>query len=132
MFATYALLYYYGSVLIKDGDLTFQRLMISILTLMLGVFGLGQALSNLTDQTEGIKAAKRIFDIVDGAESDPISTLKLLTNPSVKVNKMKGKIEFKNVSFAYPNRANVQVCNCFDFVITPGECVAFVGPSGSG
>ncbi len=40
-------------------------------------------------------------------------------------------LEFKNVTFEYPNSKNAAVDN-IDFKIDKGETVAFVGPSGSG
>lgn len=41
-------------------------------------------------------------------------------------------IEFKNVFFAYPTRANVQVLKNFDVRFLKGKTNALVGPSGSG
>ena len=40
-------------------------------------------------------------------------------------------IEFRNVSFSYPNSANLVLNNC-SFVINPGEVVGLVGLNGSG
>lgn len=45
------------------------------------------------------------------------------------LNSVNGKIEFKNVSFAYTDD---QVLNDVNFTIMPGERVGFVGTSGSG
>ncbi len=49
-----------------------------------------------------------------------------------KVEKLQGKIEFRNVNFAYPSRPDKLVLNDISFVIQPGEKVAFVGASGCG
>ena len=46
-------------------------------------------------------------------------------------NEIKGKIEFKNVTFKYPTREEAILKNV-SFTINPGEFIAFVGPSGSG
>lgn len=43
----------------------------------------------------------------------------------------KGSIEFKNVSFSYPN-GKVNSLENINFKVKPGETVAFVGPTGSG
>ena len=48
----------------------------------------------------------------------------------VKVEKMKGKIEFRDVSFEYvPGH---KVLEHVSFKVNPGEMVAIVGPSGAG
>ena len=41
-------------------------------------------------------------------------------------------IEFKNVSFSYPSKSDVQIFKNLSFKIPSGKVVAFVGSSGSG
>lgn len=48
------------------------------------------------------------------------------TRPSA----MGGRIEFRNVSFSYPD--GTKALDRVSFVIEPGECLALVGPSGAG
>jgi ATP-binding cassette, subfamily B (MDR/TAP), member 1 len=43
-----------------------------------------------------------------------------------------GKIEFKDVSFAYPTRPDSDIFSGFNLTIEAGTTVALVGPSGSG
>ncbi len=51
---------------------------------------------------------------------------------AVKAEKpLSGKIEFRNVSFAY-KRGSEKVLNNISFVAQPGETVAIMGPTGSG
>ncbi len=68
-------------------------------------------------------ASKRIFDILDHVSSvpDPI-------NP-VRLSKVEGRIELKNVGFRYGNRS---VTRGINLKIAPGEMVGLVGHSGSG
>ena len=68
-------------------------------------------------------AAKRIFDILDHVSSvpDPV-------NP-VKVDKVKGDIELREVGFRYGNRA---VNRGISLKINAGEMIGLVGHSGSG
>lgn len=49
-----------------------------------------------------------------------------------KIHKLKGKIEFRNVSFDYPSRKDFQVLRDVSFTIEPGQQIALVGPSGAG
>ena len=56
---------------------------------------------------------------------------KVLNNGMAKSNNFQGRIEFRNVSFAYPNRKNDPVLKNISFTVEPGQQVALVGPSGS-
>lgn len=50
-----------------------------------------------------------------------------------KMNSVRGKIEFRNVSFAYDtDKEGQKVLNNVSFVINPGETLAIVGHTGSG
>ncbi|WP_310542186.1 ATP-binding cassette domain-containing protein, partial [Phenylobacterium sp.] len=44
----------------------------------------------------------------------------------------RGEIEFSNITFAYPGRADLPALQSFDLRVAPGERVALVGPSGAG
>lgn len=130
LFCTYALLFWYGSTLIVEGEVEFQGMMTAILCLMLGALGLGQALNDIGDQKAGIEAAKRIFEAVDESKNNPIDGLSQVgSRPPGKTG---GKIEFRDTSFTYPTRPDTIVCKGYNLTINPGETVALVGPSGSG
>src|SRR5690606_8932068 len=58
-------------------------------------------------------------DITDNEQTLPLKTA------------IKGKIEFKNVSFTYP-KAEVAALEKLNFVIEPGEKIGIVGKTGSG
>ncbi|TMW59292.1 hypothetical protein Poli38472_004361 [Pythium oligandrum] len=53
------------------------------------------------------------------------------SNDGKKPNKVAGRVEIENVSFAYPSRPDVQVCRNYSLTIEAGQTVALVGPSGS-
>jgi len=130
MFATYALLFWYGATLIESDEINFKQLMTAIMSLMFGAFGLGSALADSGDQKNGLLAAKRIFDRIDSTQEDAIDNL---SNEGVTPEvSLTGRIEFKNVGFSYPSRKDTKVFKNNSFIVQPGETVAFVGPSGSG
>jgi ATP-binding cassette subfamily B (MDR/TAP) protein 1 len=49
-----------------------------------------------------------------------------------QLDKVKGRIEFKNVHFRYPTRPAVRVLRDFNLTVEPGTHVALVGASGCG
>jgi ABC-type multidrug transport system fused ATPase/permease subunit len=130
LFMNYALLFWYGSTLIKSGQISFEQLMQSIFCLMLGAVGLGQAFNDMGDQDEGLRAARRIFRAVDEGILSPIDGLS--TQGTKPPTRAAGRIQLIDVNFTYPTRPDVQVCKNYNLVIEPGEVVALVGPSGSG
>ncbi|HZW61238.1 MAG TPA: ABC transporter ATP-binding protein [Candidatus Babeliales bacterium] len=82
-------------------------------------------LSELIDLFERAMASvQRIFDLLD----TPIETVD--GEHSLAMETVKGNIQFNEVSFAYPQGA--QVFNKLSFAIEPGSTIAFVGPTGSG
>ncbi len=72
----------------------------------------------------GIVCAKRINEVLDTKTSLQDGNL---TNE----NPSKGTIEFKDVSFRYPD-ADADVLENISFSVKPGQTVAFIGSTGSG
>ena len=71
----------------------------------------------------GMVASERVFDVLDLTESIPNQGI---INPS----KIKGAIDFHNVSFAYDDKNFV--LNDISFSVNAGETLAIVGATGSG
>ncbi|KAF1759846.1 hypothetical protein GCK72_016313 [Caenorhabditis remanei] len=46
--------------------------------------------------------------------------------------KLSGKVIFKNVRFAYPERPTIEILKGLSFSVEPGQTLALVGPSGCG
>jgi subfamily B ATP-binding cassette protein MsbA len=88
------------------------------------VFGPAQYLAtanlDLQDARAALERVSALFDIV------PEENI----GSGEKVERLKGEIEFKNVSFSYDNRE--PVLENVSFKVKPGERVAIVGPSGVG
>jgi len=53
-------------------------------------------------------------------------------DPKVPKHELKGKIEFKNVTFVYPSRPDQKILDNFNHSFEVGKTTAIVGPSGSG
>lgn len=71
----------------------------------------------------GMSSARRILELIN-LETD------LDQNVSGESRRLRGAIEFRNVSFAYP--AGENVLEDLTFKVTPGQTVAIVGQTGSG
>jgi ATP-binding cassette subfamily B multidrug efflux pump len=54
-----------------------------------------------------------------------------ITNPSQEMSEISGHLQFKDVSFVYPD-SGVQALNHVSFEVKPGESLAIVGHTGSG
>lgn len=88
-------------------------------------FGPIQNIAEQFDRLQaGMVSSERIFNILD-MESTIINH-----KDAKKVDSFKGKIEFKNVYFAYEKED--WILKDVSFVINPGETVAFVGATGAG
>ena len=72
----------------------------------------------------GIVSARRIKEVLS-------TQTKIHDGEDVQPKTSKGTIEFKNVSFRYPD-AEVDVLENISFVANQGETVAFIGSTGSG
>ena len=53
------------------------------------------------------------------------------TKEAIDIEKVEGKIEFKNVSFSYESEKKEVLTN-LNLTVNPGESIALVGPSGGG
>lgn len=73
-----------------------------------------------------ISAAERVFDILD-TPAEVADTPDAYELPDIS-----GKVEFENVSFAYPDEPEKYVLHNVSFTVNPGETVALVGPTGAG
>ncbi|KUK84158.1 MAG: ABC transporter, ATP-binding/permease protein [Microgenomates bacterium 39_6] len=91
------------------------------------VFRKMNGVSNIWQNVQdGIAAAGRIQEVLQLKSN--ILEISQPYNPPI--NKIKGEVEFKNLSFAYPNGETV--LENLNFKIAPGKTVAIVGPTGAG
>ncbi len=88
------------------------------------VFGPAQFLATANLQLQNARASlERVSAIFDILPEENLSK-------GIRVERLKGQIEFKDVSFSYDSRE--PVLKGISFHINPGEHVAVVGPSGVG
>ena len=113
----------FGIWQVSKGEITVGMLLAAIA--YIGRFyGRLDSMSRIVSVTQkSASAAKRIFDILDHVSSVPEPV------KPVRVGKLEGRIEVRDVGFRYGNR---EVNRGINLHIAPGEMVGLVGHSGSG
>lgn len=114
-----------GVYLIGEHELTMGGLIAIIIISSRTVAPMGQAAALIANYAD----AKSAYDVIEGIISQPSERphgKKFITRP-----KLKGEIEFKDVSFAYEEMDHSALKN-ISFSIKPGEKVAIIGRIGSG
>ena len=102
MYASNATVFHFSGVFIRKGKLSFQDMNSAMNCVITMSQGISQGLVGVSEYTKAKKAFSSVFSTMD---------TKTLIDPSEEGNKgkitpenLKGKIEFKNVTFAYPTR----------------------------
>lgn len=114
---------YAGSAEVIKGDLTLGNIaefIIYVNLLTWPVTSLGWT-SSLVQRAEA--SQKRINEFLK-TQTNIVSEQNLVTS-------IQGKVEFKNVSFTYPD-TGIKALRDISFVINPGEALAIIGTTGSG
>lgn len=75
--------------------------------------------------SRGIASGKRVQEILDCKPA-------IADGEFAGDTPVKGKVEFKNVSFAYPGTGDENIIESFDLTINPGETVGILGATGCG
>ena len=116
-----------GAILTMNNIISFGVIVAFMIYVKLFTNPLSQLAQSLTSLQSTAAASERVFEFVDEKEmADESSFTKKLEK-----EKVKGKIEFKNVVFQYDNNDKPTIKN-FSMVAKSGEKVAIVGPTGAG
>uniref|UniRef100_A0A3P9PDD8 Bile salt export pump n=1 Tax=Poecilia reticulata TaxID=8081 RepID=A0A3P9PDD8_POERE len=128
IFLCYALAFWYGSTLVIDTEeYTPGTLLQVFFGVLVAAMNLGQASPCLESFAAGRGAATIIFETI---EREP--EIDCLSEAGYKLDRVKGDIEFHNVTFHYPSRPEVKILDQLSVAVKSGETTAFVGPSGAG
>ncbi|KAH6782731.1 P-glycoprotein 13 [Perilla frutescens var. frutescens] len=130
LFCAWAMLLWYASILVRHGITNGGNAFTTIINVIYSGFALGQAAPNLAAIAKGRAAAANILNMIGDDDDDDSTPLKS-SNEGIVLPKVDGKIDFCEVSFAYPTRPTM-VFEGLSFSVCAGKSLAIVGPSGSG
>ena len=138
-----AIAYGIGGHLAINGGLTVGTLL-AITALLARLYGPLTALSNVRiDVMTSLVSFERVFEVLD------LEPMVKDRSGAIALKSSKGKIEFKNVGFSYPNTDEISLASLesvakaetvasgdvlkgLTFIVEPGTTTALVGPSGAG
>ena len=130
MFANKATMFHYSANYIIDGSLKFEDMNICINVMVMLCKGCADGLRGVADFKKAKLAFVNLFTTIDTVAR--IDVTEEGNEGKVSPANIKGRIEFKNVTFAYPTKPNVNILKNISFVIEPGQAAALVGYSGCG
>src|SRR5262249_42015407 len=120
---------YGGYLVIKEAGLPNPAVtlgtLIAFMQFVMRFYAPLQELTGLSQRVQrAATAAQRVFEVLD-------TTPDMVDSPdAVPLERIEGKVEFRNVTFGYDERR--PVLKDVSFTVNPGEMVGVVGPSGAG
>ncbi|MBO5070973.1 MAG: ABC transporter ATP-binding protein, partial [Roseburia sp.] len=113
-----------GKLVIDNPEFVSAGLLVSFISYTNMFYGPVNFFANFNDSYQNaLNSAERVLDIID---SEPEANFAAGKHP----DKLKGKIEFRNVSFSF-DRSKKTLSNV-NLVIEPGDIVGIVGTTGAG
>ncbi len=113
----------------KEPDFTVGDVQKVLICVVGSIVAIGEMAPNIQIIKESCVASSDYFTLNDRIPKIYISE----KNLKPEREKIKGKIEFKNIKFIYPSDKNQKpILNGLNLTIEPGKKIAFVGESGCG
>jgi ABC-type multidrug transport system fused ATPase/permease subunit len=144
----YAFAYWWGSTRITKGEYTPTQFFIILVAMLVSAQLWGQMFALAPEVTRARAAASRILSLMDlgstnttspkdsqlmGTSSGEKDVEAEAQSASKRSGGQRGStVTFRDVSFAYPARPNIQILRDTSFTIQAGQFCGLVGPSGAG
>lgn len=127
LYASEALILWYGAHLVSKGTSTFSKVIKVFVVLVVTANSVAETVSLAPEIIRGGEAVSSVFSILDrSTKIDP-------DDPEAEpVESVRGEIELRHVDFAYPARPELMVFKDLNLRIRAGHSQALVGASGSG
>lgn len=123
IFATSALSIIFSLYLVYKQEITAGTLVVAYTFINMMVWPLRDTATTLSNLGQAQASADRIRKLFEEQEEDITTGIE---------KEIEGNIEFKNVSFSYPDEKDLTVLKNISFSIKKGETVAILGKTGSG
>ncbi len=122
-----ALLVLYSVRTISYGNTDYTKVTTDMMSFILYVHMLFRPIRMLADRFNtlqmGMVGSARVFDLLDNTDF-------ITQKDDIRLDNIKGEIEFKDVHFSYDEVH--QVLKGISFKVSPGQTIAVVGPTGAG
>ena len=130
LYACNACVFHYAFEFIKKGKLDYQDMTVAMNIVMMLGNGVSNCLVGVVDYSKAKSSFISIFETLD--TKSEIEPGKEENEGKHLPTNLQGKIEFQDVSFAYPTKPDLMVLKKLNFTIMPGQAAALVGYSGCG
>ena len=126
LFGVITLVIWFGAGMLVKGSITDVQFAHFVLFSIFVGAALGSFPEILSQIHKALGATERVREILD-AEPENFES-----GDAVAHERLKGKVEMKDVVFSYPSRQDIRVLDGVNMVAEPGQRIALVGPSGAG
>jgi ATP-binding cassette subfamily B protein len=129
LFGFIVLVLWSGARLLQRGEITFGELTRFALYTTFVAGAMGQFAELYSQFQKAVGATQRVREIL--RETGEVAA-RLGPPPPSTLPRLRGDVSFKNVSFTYPSRAEIEVLHTINLAAVSGQKIALVGPSGAG
>ncbi|KAF8667429.1 hypothetical protein HU200_053116 [Digitaria exilis] len=127
LYLSWALDFWYGGKLVQSGEISVADFFKTYFILMTTGKLIAEAGSMTSDLAKGSNAVASVFEVLDREAPQNLQVGKVK-----QINKIQGRIDFKEVYFTYPTRPQCIILQDFSFHVKAGSSVGLVGKSGCG
>lgn len=131
-FMSWAFDFWYGGTLVEKGQISAGDVFKTFFVLVSTGKVIAEAGSMTSDLAKGAAAVASVFQILNRQSLIPWSRQAEDGGSGTLLQKVTGKIDLRNVDFAYPSRPKSLILRQFSLEVKPGTSVGLVGKSGCG
>jgi ATP-binding cassette subfamily B (MDR/TAP) protein 1 len=130
MYCSNATVFHFSAEFIANGTLEFEKMNLAMNISMTMTNGISNGLRGVGDLSKAKKSFSSVFETL--RTKSEINAFKEVNKEKRSPEGLKGKIELKNVVFAYPSKPDQKILKNISLTLEPGQAGALVGYSGCG